>query len=235
MNLRSPLACVASLLLTACLTASALPTRPNEKEWKRLSTDYAALETLRRSAAAVPADSSRKERLEVEIENYRKIEAIYSDVLDRLREYFERTGDRRAAQLYSREKVRLADEYMNLLARYDKAINLYREALAIDPANQEAQEKLAVAERKRFVSIDDFASVRPGMSEDAVRRIVGMPREDWIRQVVQKGRAYSVWIYPKKDGGASAVYFDAGVVYHTNWNAAPAKAESQSHREGVGQ
>src|SRR5436190_384603 len=52
------------------------------------------------------------------------------------------------------------------------------------------------------------------------RRIVGFPREDWIKQVVQNGRVYAVWIYPKADGGASAIYFDNGVVYHTNWNAA---------------
>lgn len=232
--IRVSLACVAALLLTACVSASSLPTRPNEKEWTLLSSDYSSLETLRASART-PTASSRKERLEVEIENYRRIEAVYSDFLERLRDYYERTADPRAAQLYSREKVRLADEYMNLLARYDKAINLYREAIAIDPANEEAQKKLALAEEKRFIDIDDFANVRPGMNEDEVCRLVGMPREDWIRQVVQKGRAYSVWIYPKKDGGASAVYFDAGVVYHTNWNAAPAKAERQTTREGVAQ
>jgi hypothetical protein len=70
-----------------------------------------------------------------------------------------------------------------------------------------------------------FANVKTGMKEDAVQRLVGLPREDWIKQVVQNNRVYSVWIYPKADGGASAVYFDNGVVYHTNWNAAapPAK------------
>ena len=65
-----------------------------------------------------------------------------------------------------------------------------------------------------------FATVKQGMKEDEVRGIVGLPREDWIKQVVQNSRVYSVWIYPKSDGGASAVYFDNGVVYHTNWNAA---------------
>ena len=71
----------------------------------------------------------------------------------------------------------------------------------------------------------DFATVKTGMKEEEVRRIVGVPREDWIKQVVQNKRVYSVWIYPKADGGASAVYFDNGVVYHTNWNASapPAK------------
>ena len=74
-----------------------------------------------------------------------------------------------------------------------------------------------------------FAAVKNGMKEDDVRRMVGLPREDWIKQVVQNNRVYSVWIYPKEDGGASAIYFDNGVVYHTNWNAAapPAAASTR--------
>jgi len=65
-----------------------------------------------------------------------------------------------------------------------------------------------------------FAGVKTGMKELEVRALVGLPREDWIKQVVQNNRVYSVWIYPKQDGGASAIYFDNGAVYHTNWNAA---------------
>ena len=58
--------------------------------------------------------------------------------------------------------------------------------------------------------------------------LVGLPREDWIKQVVQNNRVYSVWIYPKEDGGASAIYFDNGIVYHTNWNAAAPPASQAS-------
>ena len=62
-----------------------------------------------------------------------------------------------------------------------------------------------------------------------VRGLVGLPREDWIKQVVQNSRVYSVWIYPREDGGAAAVYFDNGVVYHTNWNAAaPPASQAQT-------
>jgi Lhr-like helicase len=63
--------------------------------------------------------------------------------------------------------------------------------------------------------------------EEAVQRLIGLPREDWIKQVVQNNRVYSVWIYPKADAGAAAIYFDNGVVYHTNWNAAAPPAASR--------
>ena len=56
---------------------------------------------------------------------------------------------------------------------------------------------------------------------------MGLPREDWIKQVVQNNRIFSVWIYPKSDAGAAAIYFDNGVVYHTNWNAAAPPAASK--------
>ena len=137
-----------------------------------------------------------------------------------LREYHDRTRDPRAAPILAREKIIVGDDYMNLLARYDRAIDFYRAALEIDPSSEEAKQKLTLAERRRYVSMSAFASVKGGMKEQEVRALIGIPREDWIKQVVQNNRVYSVWIYPKSDGGASAVYFDNGVVYHTNWNAA---------------
>jgi hypothetical protein len=60
------------------------------------------------------------------------------------------------------------------------------------------------------------------MREPEVQALVGDPREDWIRQKIEGSRVFSVWIYPRRDGGAAAVYFEGGVVYHTNWDAAPA-------------
>jgi hypothetical protein len=109
---------------------------------------------------------------------------------------------------------------MGVLSRYESAIDRYREALELQPDSVDAQQRIAMANEKRYVSMTNFANVKTGMKEDAVQRLIGLPREDWIKQVVQNSRVYSVWIYPKSDAGAAAVYFDNGVVYHTNWNAA---------------
>jgi tetratricopeptide (TPR) repeat protein len=211
-------------LLTACATAGP-PNAPNEREWNLLVADATWLDTLRKAQPVPPATASRKQQIEILLANHQKIEPVYVALMDKLKEYYERTADPRAAALMAKEKVAIGDEYMNVLSRYDRAIEFYRSALAIDPNNPDAQARIALAEQKRYVAMSAFAAVKTGMKEDEVRRLVGLPREDWIKQVVQNSRLYSVWIYPKADGGAAAIYFDNGVVYHTNWNAAapPAK------------
>jgi len=207
------------VLATACATAGP-PTKPNDREWNQLMTDYQWIQALRAAAKQPPANATRKQEIATALENYRSLEPALNAFIDKLREYRDRTGDPRATTMLANEKILVGDEYMSVLSRYDKAIAAYREALQIDPSNQAASQRIALAEQRRFVSMNSFASVRTGMSEGDVRKLVGLPREDWIKQVVQKRRVYSVWIYPKADGGASAIYFDNGVVYHTNWNAA---------------
>lgn len=208
-----------SLFVLACAPAGPA-TRPNEREWALLTADYQWLETIRNAQRQPRADAPRKERIEATLENMKKVEPTYAVFMDKLGEYYGRTGDPRAASLLAREKIMLADQYMTVLSRYDKAIEVYREALELQPGSADATQRIAEAERRRFVAMSDFATVKTGMREDAVQRAVGLPREDWIKQVVQNNRVYSVWIYPKSDGGAAAVYFDNGIVYHTNWNAA---------------
>jgi len=213
------------LTLALACTPPGPPTQPNDAEWSVLSKDYQWIQTLRDAQKKPLASTPRQEQIELELENLKKLQPTYDPFIDRVHEYHVRTGDPRAAKLLAREKILLGDEYMGVLARYDRAISFYREALDYDPGNADATSRITLAETRRFVSMTSFASVKQGMKEEDVRRIVGVPREDWIKQVVQNKRVYSVWIYPKADGGASAIYFDNGVVYHTNWNAAapPAK------------
>ena len=217
-----------TLTLTACMTAAPAgpPTVPNDREWTLITADYTWLETLRKAQVIPPAPASRKQQIEAALENHRKLEPTWNAFMSKLGDYYDRTHDPRAAQVIAREKIIMGDEYMSLLARYDRAIEYYRSALQVDPANADAQKRITLAESRRYVSMTGFSNVKKGMKEDEVRGLVGLPREDWIKQVVQNNRVYSVWIYPKSDGGAAAVYFDNGVVYHTNWNAAAPPAQS---------
>ena len=209
------------ILLTVIACAPAAPVNgPNDREWALLQADYQWLETVRNAQKQPAPNATRKERIELLLDNHKKLEQTYSVFMDKLHQYHDRTADPRAAALLAREKTMLADEYMSVLSRYDKALDLYRAALELQPGNADIQQRITTAEQRRFVSMSAFANVKTGMKEDVVQGLVGLPREDWIKQVVQNNRVYSVWIYPKADGGASAIYFDNGVVYHTNWNAA---------------
>jgi len=211
---------VIASLLAATAIAAGPAAQPNDREWGLISADYAWIETLRKAQPLPAANASRKQMLETVLDNQKKLEPVYVPFIDKVKEYFDRTHDPRAGQVLAREKIIMGDEYMQYLSRYDKALELYQAALEIDPTNAEARKRVELAQQRRFVSMTAFANVKGGMKEDDVRRLVGLPREDWIKQVVQNSRVYSVWIYPKEDGGASAIYFDNGVVYHTNWNAA---------------
>jgi len=217
-------------LVTTAASAAGPPTQPNDREWGILSADYVWLDTLRKAQPLPPANASRKQMLELVLDNQKKLEPTYVPFLDKVKEYFDRTHDPRAGRVLAREKIIMGDEYMQYLSRYDKALELYRAAVELDPGSEDAKQRVTLAEQHRFVSMTAFANVKMGQKEDDVRRIVGLPREDWIKQVVQNSRVYSVWIYPKEDGGASAIYFDNGVVYHTNWNAAAPPAPQAQTR-----
>jgi hypothetical protein len=205
------------LLSFACVATTS--NQPSDKEWSALMTDYNWIESVRRATPQLPATASRKQMIEASLDTHRKLDAVYAPFMEKLREYYDRTHDQRAGSLIAREKIISGDEYMSLLSRYDKALEFYRAAQQIDPSPA-VQERIDLAESRRFLSLGPFDNIKKGMKEDDVRGLIGLPREDWIKQVVQNNRVYSVWIYPKEDGGAAAVYFDNGVVYHTNWNAA---------------
>ncbi len=209
------------LILAAATCAPAGPAKgASDREWTQISADYQWLESVRKSQPKPSPYASRQEQIETILANLKRLEPSYDPFLERVRAYFDRTGDPRAGALLAREKVILGDQYMNVLSRYDRAIALFREALELDPKNAEASERISQAEGRRFVDMAAFGRIHVGMKETDVRALVGLPREDWIKQVVQNNRFYAVWIYPKADGGAAAIYFDNDLVYHTNWNAA---------------
>jgi len=208
------------LILPISCAPATPPVAATEREWALLQADYQWILTLRDAQKKPAANASRKEQIELVLDNHNKLLPTYTAFIDKVHAYLDRTQDPRAASLLAHEKILLGDEYLGILSRYDRAIALYREALEIDPTNADATQRIAAAEQKRFVSMSAFSTLKTAMKEEEVRSIIGLPREDWIKQVVQNNRVYSVWIYPKPDGGAAAVYFDNGVVYHTNWNAA---------------
>ena len=136
-------------------------------------SDYGWIQSVRKSQPAAPATASRKQLIEAALETQRKLEPNYQAFVDRVKEYNDRTHDPRAAKLLATEKIMMGDQYMDLLSRYDKALEFYRSAVQLDPMNQEANQRIALAESQRYVSIISFANVHTGMQEDEVAHRAG--------------------------------------------------------------
>src|SRR5688500_16083538 len=102
------------LTLIAC-TPAGPPTVPNDREWSLITADYQWIQTLRAAQKQPSPTASRKEQIELLLDNHKKIEQMYVAFVDKTREYLERTGDPRAGALLAREKILLGDEYMSVL------------------------------------------------------------------------------------------------------------------------
>src|SRR3954452_23823553 len=158
---------VLASLFVATAFAAGPPTQPNDREWGLLSADYAWIETLRKAQPLPPANASRKQMLELVLDNQKKLEPAYVPFLDKVKEYFDRTHDPRAGQVLAHEKIIMGDEYMQYLSRYDKALDLYKAAVDLDPSSAEAKKRVEMADQRRFVSMSSFANVKTGTKEDA--------------------------------------------------------------------
>src|SRR5579872_6692678 len=109
--MRRSLILLSCLALAGCLS-SGPPTRPNDREWKLLSADYEWIESVRKAQPVAPPNATRKQMIETELENHRKLEPLYISFMEKLKEYGDRTGDPRATELLAREKVLMGDDYM---------------------------------------------------------------------------------------------------------------------------
>lgn len=218
-RMRRPLG--AYLLLILFLSGCASAVRKNEPDpWKQLMESYARIEAIRDAFGL--ESGSRREQIAGMMNVQRQLEPVWVPFMSSLESYYRASGDPRAAALWVREKILLGDHYADLLARYDRAIEVYISALTLDPENAAVLDRIARAQKRAFIEPGPFNSVVTGMREVEVVQRLGYPRVDWMRQVVRSGRVYQAWIYPRMDGGAAAVYFEDGRVYHKNWQAAPA-------------
>src|SRR5438309_11050451 len=120
MSRTATLIVLASLVVATAFAASPT-TQPNDREWGQLSTDYQWIETLRKAQPLPPANASRKQMLELVLQNQKKLEPAYVPFMDKVREYYDGTHDRRAGQVLARERTIMGDEHMQYWSRYDKA------------------------------------------------------------------------------------------------------------------
>lgn len=117
----------------------------------------------------------------------------------------------------------LAREYIVKGGDYERAIQIYEQALAVDPDNPELQAALEEAQANRYMSKARFDRVEQGMTEQQVAAAIGRPN---VRNVREFDGEVIAWFYPKSpQRDAAAVWFrpDRGrlEVYKVNFDEVP--------------
>jgi hypothetical protein len=124
-----------------------------------------------------------------------------------------------AARMKSSEDMVIAKEFIALGGDYRKAIDIYNSALLLDSDNPELKAALAAAEANRFMTVERFAQVKKGMTQDQVRAALGIPLLRNMKEYPDK--KVSAWFYPKTDSGeAAGIWFnDKKVAYQVTFDA----------------
>ena len=111
-----------------------------------------------------------------------------------------------AIRMKSDEEIVLARQFIEQGGDYQRAIDVYKEALAVDPGNPRLREELARAQARRYMTRETFDQVKEGMEQEEVRRLLGQPNLHNVRDYPDRGVVG--WFYPKDTSGAgAAVWF----------------------------
>lgn len=178
----------------------------SESEWAWLQQTRQDLDRRRvRLAGGAPDDAFARETEALSREFYRRlVELINADPPVQGEPLSER--QKAAIRMRSDEEIRLAREFIERGGDYQRAIDIYREALAVDPDYPRLREELARAQARRYMTRQAFSQVREGMDQDEVRRLLGQPNLHNVRTWPERGIAG--WFYPKDaSGSAAAVWF----------------------------
>lgn len=135
-------------------------------------------------------------------------------------------------RIKSAEDMVVANEHIQKGGDYRRAMDIYNQALLVDPDNPDLVAALAEAEELRWMSQERFSEVKKGMSIDEVRDLLGQPNLRNMRDYPDRG--VTAWFYPTADdGAAAAVWFRAGkdeeeVVYQTKFVAIEGKGAEEA-------
>lgn len=203
---------------------AAAPSAAADAEWAWLQTTRRELDDKRQRLAAAgqtpdPALASDVERQTVEL-NRRLLEFINADppvVGEPLSE-----RQKTALRMKSDEDLLLAREHIEKGGDYQRAIEIYEDALAVDPDNPRLKSELEKARQRRYTTFEAFAQVKEGMKDAEVRTLLGRPNLHNIREYPE--RDVVAWFYPKGENGAAAgVWFEKKgeglVVYEADFEA----------------
>ncbi len=133
----------------------------------------------------------------------------------------------KAIRMKSDLDIDLAQGYIDG-GEYGRAIDIYNQALTLDPDNEKLTAAIADAEARRYMTQERLAEIKKNMTEDEVRELLGTPKAQNVREF--DGGVIG-WFYPKEDppNTAAAVFFrerkGSLKVYKTDFEAVKAQEE----------
>ncbi|HKI06161.1 MAG TPA: outer membrane protein assembly factor BamE [Thermoanaerobaculia bacterium] len=186
---------------------AARPSPAADAEWTWLQQAKVTLDGQRSKLAAAgaadPGLARETEALAGEL-NRRLVELLNADPPIQGEPLSER--QQAAVRMKSDEDILLARQFIDQGGDYQRAIDIYREALVVDPGNPRLQQELAKARSRRYVTREAFAQIKEGMEREEVRRLLGQPNLHSVRDYPDRGVVG--WFYPKDaSGAAAAVWF----------------------------
>jgi tetratricopeptide (TPR) repeat protein len=205
----------------AAETAARPESSESQSEWAWLQRTKADLDARRARLAAQPDPRLQKETQALSDELNRRLAAFLN--ADPPIQGEPLSGRQQAAlRMKSDEEIQLARTWIEQGGDFQRAIDIYKEALVVDPDNPRLKEELARAQARRYMTRETFAQARKGMEPDEVRRLLGAPNLNNVRSYPERG--VTGWFYPRDaNGDAAAVWFHKEdgktVVYLTDFDA----------------
>ncbi len=130
-----------------------------------------------------------------------------------------------ALKIYSDEAINNAETAIREAGDYKKAIDTlqtavgYYESAGLTPY-QPLKDKMKLYDQMQYITKDRFDQIKKGMTEDEVCQVAGYPY--YLNKKHEKGVDF--WLYPRRDGGAAAIYFNKHhKAYSKRWNAVKPK------------
>ncbi len=186
---------------------------------KRTEEDKARIEELTARIEELTATTS---------DGYDALQEKLADFLTvALNEFPEAPETAQGLEIYAKEAIFNADDVIAKSGDYKKAIEIvqtaknYYESIGLDPL-PELAEKMAAYDEMRFITRERFDQIKKGMTMDEVAAVAGVPY--YMNKKKDEKRGIEYWLYPKREGGAAAVYFNKkGKVYSLKFDAVKPK------------
>jgi tetratricopeptide (TPR) repeat protein len=177
-----------------------------EAEWTWLQKTRTELDAQRARLAAAPTDAKLAQQTQALSDEFDRRLVAFLNADPPVQGETLTSRQREALHMKSDEDIHLAHTFIEQGGDYERAIDIYKQALVVDPGNPRLREELARAQGRRYMAREAFVQVQKGMDQDAVRRLLGQPNLNNVHAYPDRGVVG--WFYRKDaSGAAAAVWF----------------------------